>query len=211
MRPYASGNLATFGSKNSVHFDSIVSTVSRVRPRQSRWGAVPLTPALHAYAVAFAVIDADALVVDRQLLAVVQIELHEPFTAVVERQRMALARLDLTDVVVAIRIGLRCLVFLVPKRSNDVGEAEITAVERDEHFVLEFGNGVDAAAVAGMGVATRAQRLSCGWLRPGYVTWTRPSPVLSLFCLTIATDTPLPWFPDSRVACVGAVARPGRC
>src|SRR5687768_1703529 len=63
--------------------------------------------ALNHDAVALAVIDADAVVVDRERLAVVQLELYEALAAVVECQLVTLARLDLTDVVLAIRIRLR--------------------------------------------------------------------------------------------------------
>src|SRR5437773_8506115 len=107
--------------------------------------------ALDHDAIALAVIDADAVVVDRELLAVVQFELYEPLAAVVERQLVPLARLDLTDVVLAIGIRLRRPVVAVPERSDDVGESEVAALERDEHFVLDFGNEVDAAVLAGHG------------------------------------------------------------
>src|SRR5688572_15099258 len=103
--------------------------------------------ALNHDAVALAVIDADAVVVDRERLAVVQLELYEALAAVVECQLVTLARLDLTDVVLAIRIRLRRPVLAVPERSDDIGESEVAALEGDEHFVRDFGDEVDAAVL----------------------------------------------------------------
>ena len=42
----------------------------------------------------------------------------------------------------------RRLVLAVPQRAEHVGKAQVVALERDQHFIADFGNELDAAIVA---------------------------------------------------------------
>jgi len=58
--------------------------------------------------------------------------------AVLEPERVALARTDGANVVAAVGVGHRWLAVVVPQRTHDTGEPDVAALESDEHLVVDL-------------------------------------------------------------------------
>src|ERR1700737_4696086 len=83
------------------------------------------------------------------MLAVLQAQLHAYLLTIVERQRVALAGLDDTAVVLAVAVVVGGRILTVPQRAEHVGKAHVLPLEGNEHLVADLGQEICAAILAG--------------------------------------------------------------
>src|SRR5262245_13163502 len=99
-------------------------------------------------AIAVPGINRDGALVYRDRLAIIQLQPKATLRAVFEPERVALARADGADVVAPIGVGDWWFVVVIPQRTEDIGEPKVSALERDEHLVVDLRQKIGAVTLS---------------------------------------------------------------